>query len=755
MLQCLKFLTAFLLLGCFLYGQSGFQISEERHEVGFLQEDPKLYFSPQSKIIVAWKDHRYGQPTYFAQRYTTNLQPIAENFEIFSNTNLVLNKNDRLFCSKKIDISYIWADCSTTYGAVYEDFKPVSVGFEFYGYCYGWLDLGFTGEDRVTVATNKGFLFLDRFDRSLSLVHLDYEGSIINNKNSLYKLGYNKSIVSIDMASLNDSLKIVSWLEFTDFDTLTGVYFGLLDEKDTLISKNELVIESMPVGSTYYGIIPEIKVKVLPGDQILILVYQQNKQKLYYYNISDTNHVTNSGSISLASFSEEPYIDGPYLTNISDGFFYLFFRERVYPTYKYFGYKFDDSGRYTGVFFEDSSSVDLLYENFNYTGNENFIITEKSGRDVYLYKTERLQKIDSVKMNMDLPNSNEHNSKITAFNEETFFVSWISEGKYYGRKVGKDGAVSKSVYPLAGLNSRFVGEHGINFWYRGINFIDQDFNIIKTDTIFTNGKYGKKVTAEILSDSLVIVAFAIDKSIILRKYDILGNLIDEKEYAKSNLIYDNLKIYVNDNDTFWLQSRRFYVGLFDENLEVLKGEIRLNALPLLKLENDKFFCFAPILDVYTSYAGYLLNSENDTIQIFDKMPPYESNFKAEKIDEKSFLLIWPLKNEIWAKVYYTDGHHEPSFILNTESVDPVSYVDGAFGRLGDKAMFAWSDNRTKEEGYSIYGRIVDINTITSVENTRIISPDNFSLGPAYPNPFNPSTRFNISIPERLSGFENL
>ena len=43
--------------------------------------------------------------------------------------------------------------------------------------------------------------------------------------------------------------------------------------------------------------------------------------------------------------------------------------------------------------------------------------------------------------------------------------------------------------------------------------------------------------------------------------------------------------------------------------------------------------------------------------------------------------------------------------------------------------------------------IVDLVVANSVNQIEVLSPESFKLGEAFPNPFNPSTSFNLSVPE--------
>ena len=43
--------------------------------------------------------------------------------------------------------------------------------------------------------------------------------------------------------------------------------------------------------------------------------------------------------------------------------------------------------------------------------------------------------------------------------------------------------------------------------------------------------------------------------------------------------------------------------------------------------------------------------------------------------------------------------------------------------------------------------IVDLVVANSVDQIEVLSPESFKLGEAFPNPFNPSTSFNLSVPE--------
>lgn len=733
-----------------LNAQDIHKLSAENDVIGFLEEDPKLYFAPNEEIIVAWQDHRYGTPVYFMQRFVTELMPVNSAFEIFSNIDLVINQNNQLFCNLDID-SYdpLGGGCFTTYGAIYQNEIPVKTNFPFYGECYGWCGTGFTGENRRTIPANDGFLFMGRYDRVLKFIRIYGSGDFNQVQNELIFQDYERAVCAIDIARFNDSLNVVSWMELSSYDSLEGVYYGFLDDRDSLICKYELKIETASLNSFLQVFeFPLLNISVLSDERIMIFIFDRGKNKLFSFNITEMNHVE-VDSLSIKSYHDYPEYDKLNVTNQdAAGNFYMIFKEQINIAYfKYYAYKFDASGNYLSTF-EDSLNIDLINKNIKYTGNESFITTARSGMDVYLFKTDKLQKTDSVKIETGTFNSNERASDISVFDDETFFVSWQTGPDYFGRKVGIDGVIDEQLIQLAGKITRFNDNYGISYGKNRISFFDKNFNILKIDTLITNNDSGNKITAEKLSDSLVVVSFINGKTVGVRIYRFNGELIKEILFDPGHYLYGDLKIHPNDDDTFWLQYGFQYFTLLNAELAVIKAETPIKGRPVLKLQHDLFFSYLTYFDDFSGhYIGYLFNIDGDTVQVFNEMPPYTHAFSAFKINENSFMLTWQEDEGIRARVFHVDGNYQNSFLIHKNSDDNVSYVDGTFARLNNKAIFSWSDNRVRDEGYSVYGRIENINTITSIDNNNSGQPLEFFLSAAYPNPFNPSTKFNISIPE--------
>lgn len=723
-------------------------ISSEDSTAGFLQEDPRLYFGPNNSIIIAWKDYRYGVSSYFAQKVDNDLNPVGDNFAIASNISVVQNEANITFCTT--DINYpddlLGGGCFVTYGSLYNNYEPVKINFPFFGACYGWCGTGFTGEDRVTLPMPDGFLFMGRYDQNIEFVRILNSGDTTNTRHGLYN-NYNENrIVSIDMVPFNDSLNVIAWFELTDNDSLKGPFYGFLNSRDSLTVKYNLN-NAINFEFPYYSFIEAglFKIKVLPDNRIMLYTSDYESKKLYTYNISAPGQNVTVDSITINTTDVYPNFESMNITNTQDSHYYIIIRESQYPDYVYFGYKFDDSGQFTGTQFKENKA-DVIREDIKYTGNDKLLISAKVDDDIYLYNTTLLQKTDSIKINTDLPNSNDHNSRIFSSDKNTFFVTWQSAQNYFGRKITNDGVVDENVYSLSGTECRLSRNAVINFWSYGIRFMDKDFNIIKSDTLGTTD-FWHNVTAEIFKDSVVIVAHADLEKIDLRKYDLTGNLLQEKRYLKELNQYYSLQIFLNDDGTFWLNSGNIFIQKYDINLDTISDFTYFEAPPLLKFNENYFFVYLTYYGENSQYKiGYLLNPQNDTLSAYNDVPPQGVEFKAHKINDKSFILTWAKDNKIMARVYHTDGSTEPEFIIY-QAGESVSCVDAAFGRNGDETLFTWSDNNVKEKGYSVRGRILKTNTITSVANIKGNQPEKFRLNQAYPNPFNPSTKISYTLGE--------
>jgi len=120
-------------------------------------------------------------------------------------------------------------------------------------------------------------------------------------------------------------------------------------------------------------------------------------------------------------------------------------------------------------------------------------------------------------------------------------------------------------------------------------------------------------------------------------------------------------------------------------------------------------------------------------------------------DDGSFMVVWTDSTSVPSAFRARGRQYDaggvplgPPFIL--PNIDVLSgHPDIATD--GSAYYYVWIDNRLNQQYYNIFAKKTDA-VISSVDAATGELPAAFTLYPAYPNPFNPSTRIEYTIPEQ-------
>jgi hypothetical protein len=159
------------------------------------------------------------------------------------------------------------------------------------------------------------------------------------------------------------------------------------------------------------------------------------------------------------------------------------------------------------------------------------------------------------------------------------------------------------------------------------------------------------------------------------------------------------------------------------------------------------------VQIYGNIFGADGNPLSGNFRITDTPPGGDIYSRPEVAvrDDGSFMVVWtdstnaPQSFRAWGRQYLADGTAlgEPFLIPSVDAGSglPDIVTDGA------SYYVTWLDNRFNQDEANIYAKKMGT-ILSSAGNYNDELPQAVTLYPAYPNPFNPSTRIGYSIPRQ-------
>ncbi len=759
-----------------------FKISEDNFQATFIQKNPKLFSNGNDEFIIAWEDFRNGDPSYFGQRFDSLGIKIGNNFQIQSNYNICFGAN-----SSFLNLSSIYYDnllsgggSVSFYATIYnQNNNIVNQEINLGSINIPWCGTGYLGYDTEVCKTESGYLFGLRDNGFLVLNQLDQLGNL------LYTYSFSDSISSspvlgFDIASNNKQHFITTlqfigeYYEFTDTLQLTATIITDDHLSDPIVFNINTL--SPNEDSYYYSYQASTRIKniALVDSSFLIIDLLNNSSNLTFRKYNQIGEqITQDSSVQLI----ENYIPDQY----SYMSIYKFEVSQIYED-KIALYVSIDSSNTTFynniIIFDNEGNFLNVYSERNDTrttfGGQPFILSDKEffttktfNQDVFLYKNNIFNKLDSIKINDDQQGSNDIKPLVVPISESKYFITWNNEKGNYGKVIDENGITDEKQIPLEGKNTIFLNENRcVNFWKKktyndnaiiGFTLYDSEWNIIKKDTFQTGDYYAVSYTVQKITDSLFVINSGEPQNAKLLLYNFECELIKEKIITESDYSYIR-KIFLNDASSFYVKWGT-NLQLFNLNLEPISEIFQNNATEYL---GDNKFLYVHMNSSYPieQLAGIILSAEGDTLVnefIFNQVSPndfWNNNSKIIPISKSKFLMLFPMRTNtgehIFWRVYNHDGAPEnDKHIVHNKHSYKTYNISATINN--DKIFFVWSDLREGNKGYDIYGNIYDLNVITEVKRPSIKDKFlyNFSLSQNYPNPFNPTTTIKYSIPTEV------
>ena len=412
---------------------------------------------------------------------------------------------------------------------------------------------------------------------------------------------------------------------------------------------------------------------------------------------------------------------------------------------------FDKNGDTIGKPIVDSTAKFEYSRQIFLDENQNLIFTKTVDRDVYLYKCNNFDVIDSIKINDDVSGSNEARPLIKKAENKGFYVHWVNDLNKVGQLISYSGELISENEILQNESFQIFDDGcRISNWSKtyndgmkqiGFSIIDKNSNIVAYDSLAgANGSNLVRMNYSIINDSEFLVIFYANSQNYIAKYSKNEGKITQTEIVGNNL---------NENSSIYLDKDYFYIKILNT---IYKYDYNLNFL--LKTENFPYFTSylgqSKFLYVFTDYEFYyyeyaIIYDENGTELQSSIDLGINDKGKVDAVKSGQFITFFVSNNKLVANTFNSDGEKVKSnFVVST--LENTHVRDLNFGVNDDKIMFTWSGCKINESSYDIYTAIYDLDLVTDINENNPTVNFTFNLEQNYPNPFNPSTVIKYSIP---------
>lgn len=757
----------FVLLICitFVYAQESIPISSENTPSTIIQNSPRIYKFDEDINIACWTDYRDGVTSYFAQYIKQNGDFFGNNFKVTGNDDFIKLNSENYLNLYITSSPYLDISINSYIAAIYDFSNNLINKFTLSSYFGHWCGTGFIGNYYDLLVKDDYLIWISSHDGWLTRRFFDFEGNIIQ---EIYE-DYDELIsnnATLSSAAINENGSYVH-VYFSDvhfdykFQLIIDYYTN-----DNILS--ERVYTEFHTEAKIYGYVQNAfnftKVLVKPDNSFIIIWIDPETNKFY---CNEYSPILGWNNETVKEFFLNDRIDfDPF--NVINFSFSDFIEDQIYMAFSYYKYVNNQRTYFNGLYLlnEDFTLIEELevQNDFRqFLGNKlvlnnygDFFATYTKNNDVYLIALNSFVPYEIGKLNDEETGSNQYNTRINFFEEESFFISWQDEVKYAGVLVDKNNSMISDEIILMNNSIIYLG-NGIklnNYKYGGYNepkyagykILDSDWNIIndiRLDSVDASNRLF--VDYEFIGNDLYVVTLSQD-SLKLFGIDDNGEISTSNKQAFQNNYY-YMKLWSLTDSSFLLHLSDS-AAVYNTNFELLSGNYPVPYGAKFIMDSDKI---VSIYSNYTPFGSYktefsIYSFEGDLVYLHEEPIGWNAYETSMKINEKEFIIIYKKNKRFYGKVFDVNGTLKKSEFLLSPDTDS-SKKDFIISQGKNKVRLAWAEARTPGNGYDIFTSIIDRSIITSVEqiySETIIN--NYYLSQNYPNPFNPSTKIEFVIP---------
>lgn len=754
---------------------SDFKISTDNIVSQFIQSSPKLFLNGRNRFLTTWQDSRDGEISTYAQFFDSLAHPVGVNFKIAGDKKIVFNTDSSYMV---ISINYTSGGIDgyniNFIGNLYDQnnnlIKSTKVGSIYILYeSTDWIEKAYSiidsKEGYLFCLNNHSYIEIKKVDRSGTLkevwlpTYTDPNGAWINrNSNYNYMITYfNGSEGVVDNDTLSQGL-YASFFSKDDsllaMDVLLDKFLG--DQENTRFDKNNL---------------PQVKINIVQDTLFQVFWIYKDSLALKYAVFTDSGKQVGTTKTfalphSTLSNNEQRMLQNFTFSNFSGNVCAVFI-SMTEGTGEYARFQnsilyYSSSGELVDVNYYDSKFPSLGEQIFKAKENE-FYLPSMENNDIYLSELSSSSINDILKINSEETGSNDVNPFITVYDNTANFVTWENETEILGQKVDLSGNLLGNPVKLKGKDCTF-SEDGkcFNIWKKeflpdsaqiGFSIYDKDWKLIKDSSLAFSAKaYNLNSEIDKINDSLFVQVVSNQNFTKVRTLTNDFEVIKEASLTGDSKLM--IKIFKNDNNSFWMYNYNMK-QLYSINLEPLSqayskiyADFYIGNSRFLNTYNNRYSAY-PYPYILDALIGKIYSVNGDVIKDDINLGLAVDEYAIDRLPSNKFINLYRTDKSIYTRAFDNDGNMvADKFIVNSNIV--TFKKNPAFVLNNNKLCFVWAEARTPGLGYDIYGSIIDLSYIVSVDDKKQnVIPEQFSLSQNYPNPFNPTTKIKYTIPSNV------